>query len=160
MSFKLCMIIIKNCTHLNKWFVDLKLANVSNLNSNTASGKKNAHIFFSNLDGLRFFVFLSVFLAHSFYLIDSIIFQNKFCIFVKPLINRGVLGVNFFFVLSGFLITYLLYGENSKTGTINLKNFYLRRILRIWPLFFNYFFWLYSSSFNQTILAKAILTKE
>lgn len=42
----------------------------------------------------------------------------------------------FFFVLSGFLITYLLLVEKDKFGTIAIKKFYIRRILRIWPLYF------------------------
>lgn len=50
--------------------------------------------------------------------------------------NAGPLGVIFFFVLSGFLITYLLFVEMEATGTIGVKKFYLRRILRIWPLYF------------------------
>ena len=48
----------------------------------------------------------------------------------------GKLGVVIFFVLSGFLITYLMLSEQKETGTINIKKFYLRRILRIWPLYF------------------------
>ncbi len=48
----------------------------------------------------------------------------------------GPQGVNLFFVLSGFLITYLLLAEASETGTIQLKRFYIRRILRIFPLYF------------------------
>lgn len=48
----------------------------------------------------------------------------------------GGLGVYFFFVLSGFLITYLLLAEKEKIGTISIKQFYFRRILRIWPLYY------------------------
>ncbi len=48
----------------------------------------------------------------------------------------GDLGVNFFFVLSGFLITYLLLKEKEQNTQINIRFFYLRRILRIWPLYF------------------------
>lgn len=48
----------------------------------------------------------------------------------------GGLGVYFFFVLSGFLITYLLLVEKEKFGTIFIKQFYIRRILRIWPLYY------------------------
>jgi peptidoglycan/LPS O-acetylase OafA/YrhL len=48
----------------------------------------------------------------------------------------GKLGVILFFVLSGFLISYLLFIEKEVTHTISIKNFYIRRILRIWPLYF------------------------
>jgi peptidoglycan/LPS O-acetylase OafA/YrhL len=48
----------------------------------------------------------------------------------------GHLGVIVFFVISGFLITSLLMGEREKTGSISLKNFYLRRTLRIFPAFY------------------------
>ncbi len=46
------------------------------------------------------------------------------------------MGVNFFFVLSGFLITYLLINEKEKYQKINIRYFYIRRILRIWPLYY------------------------
>lgn len=46
------------------------------------------------------------------------------------------LGVTVFFVISGFLITSLLMSERQRTGTISLKGFYLRRILRIFPAFY------------------------
>jgi peptidoglycan/LPS O-acetylase OafA/YrhL len=48
----------------------------------------------------------------------------------------GKLGVIIFFALSGFLITSLLIEEQRKTGRIAIKNFYLRRVFRIWPLYF------------------------
>ncbi len=47
-------------------------------------------------------------------------------------------GVTLFFVLSGYLITYLLLLEKVKTNTISIKKFYTRRILRIWPLYYAY----------------------
>jgi len=49
---------------------------------------------------------------------------------------NGKTGVSIFFVLSGFLITYIILSEIRQTGTLNLVNFYLRRVLRIWPLYF------------------------
>ncbi|WP_369075954.1 acyltransferase family protein, partial [Escherichia coli] len=49
---------------------------------------------------------------------------------------HGDLGVNFFFVLSGFLITFLLFSEKEKYSHISITHFYLRRIFRIWPLYF------------------------
>ena len=51
-------------------------------------------------------------------------------------ITDGALGVNIFFVISGFLITSLLIKEENSTGKISLKNFYIRRSLRIFPAYF------------------------
>ena len=50
-----------------------------------------------------------------------------------PIAWGGYLGVDMFFVLSGFLITTLLLEEIRDTGTISLKNFYVRRALRLYP---------------------------
>jgi peptidoglycan/LPS O-acetylase OafA/YrhL len=52
--------------------------------------------------------------------------------------SQGNLGVRIFFVLSGFLITHLLLLEAEKTGAISLKNFFLRRCLRILPVYAAY----------------------
>ncbi len=52
----------------------------------------------------------------------------------------GAVGVLIFFVLSGFLITWLLLKENSKTGDVSIRSFYKRRALRIFPAFYAYFF--------------------
>lgn len=53
-----------------------------------------------------------------------------------PLIRYGWTGVDLFFVLSGFLIGGQLWRERMRSGTINLPRFFLRRGLRIWPLYF------------------------
>lgn len=50
--------------------------------------------------------------------------------------ERGFLGVDLFFVISGFLIVTLILRERSRTGSISLKNFYVRRILRIFPVYY------------------------
>jgi peptidoglycan/LPS O-acetylase OafA/YrhL len=52
----------------------------------------------------------------------------------------GAHGVLIFFVMSGFLITWLLLKESEKYGRISLKAFYRRRVLRIFPAF--YFYWI------------------
>ncbi|WP_158615333.1 acyltransferase [Acidipila sp. EB88] len=52
-------------------------------------------------------------------------------------VQEGVSGgVPLFFILTSFLITELLLRESDATGTVHIKAFYLRRILRIWPLYF------------------------
>ena len=48
----------------------------------------------------------------------------------------GDLGVSAFFVLSGFLITWLLILEQQQTGSISLRDFYARRTLRIFPAYY------------------------
>ena len=93
-------------------------------------------LYFENLDALRFFCFLSVFFYHGFYSEFSYIADDPFYRSLKTFFSNGMLGVNFFFVLSGFLITYLLIKEKTLTNKVDIFKFYLRRILRIWPLYF------------------------
>ena len=89
-------------------------------------------VFFPGLNSLRAVAALSVVVAH----IEG--FKKKAHI---PNLHEqvgllGPLGVNLFFVLSGFLISYLLILEHQKQGSIHIPKFYIRRILRIWPLYF------------------------
>ncbi|MGO9864962.1 MAG: acyltransferase family protein [Terriglobales bacterium] len=51
-------------------------------------------------------------------------------------VRMGRFGVNLFFLLSAYLITELLLREKEQFGAVHLKSFYVRRILRIWPLYF------------------------
>jgi len=97
----------------------------------------NKTIYFKNLDTIRFIAALMVFLGHAV----SPSYQYlpiKNSIWEKLLfaISNGGTGVSIFFVLSGFLITYLLINEYEFANKISLRNFYIRRILRIWPLYF------------------------
>ncbi len=94
-------------------------------------------IYFENLDAIRFLCFLSVFFHHSFYTELEHIKGNEWYSFIKhDIFRNGNLGVNFFFVLSGFLITYLLLEEKKLKTQISIPKFWMRRVLRIWPLFY------------------------
>jgi peptidoglycan/LPS O-acetylase OafA/YrhL len=55
---------------------------------------------------------------------------------ITPLTHYGSLGVGLFFVLSGFLVSGLMFGEYRRTGEINLKRFYVRRAWKIYPSFY------------------------
>jgi len=80
----------------------------------------------ASLDGLRALAILLVLSSH---LMAS---------FTARLPYLGNFGVRVFFVISGFLITTILVAEFEKTETINLKRFYFRRTLRIFPAYYFY----------------------
>lgn len=95
-------------------------------------------VYFSGLNGIRFFAASLVVFAH----IEG--FKKKAGLFSLHQINwasnfitdAGSHGVKIFFTLSGFLITYLLLIEMNEQRNIDIGKFYIRRILRIWPLYF------------------------
>ncbi len=88
---------------------------------------------FKGLNALRFFAAILVVMHHS----ETIKQKNGLAnVEWLGLFRNGGNAVTFFFVLSGFLITYLLLKERKKSGNVNVKNFYWKRILRIWPLYF------------------------
>ena len=76
-----------------------------------------------SLDGLRGISILLVLVVH-LHLIEPA---------TSSFLPGGFLGVDIFFVLSGFLITSLLVSEHQASGSIRLSHFYLRRVLRLWP---------------------------
>ncbi len=92
--------------------------------------------YFFRLDILRFFAFFVVFINHitAFLKTPSSVWEPKS--WSWTLFQIGDIGVGFFFVLSGFLITYLLEKEFDRTKSISFRKFYIRRVLRIWPLYF------------------------
>lgn len=93
-----------------------------------------------SLDGLRAFAVLAVIAYH----------MNM------PWAPGGLLGVTMFFVLSGYLITGLLIAEFDYSGTIDLKDFWMRRIRRIIPAVF---FTLIGVAFLCVLFNHALLTK-
>ena len=91
-------------------------------------------IYFPGLNGLRFLSALAVIITHVELMQDKLGLEN---LWDNLLIhNLGVIGVSFFFVLSGFLITFLMIEEKKSFNSFSVKSFYLRRIFRIWPLYF------------------------
>ncbi|MBI3511427.1 MAG: acyltransferase [Bacteroidetes bacterium] len=91
-------------------------------------------VYFPGLNGLRFFAALAVIITHVEMLKTMIGLRSRWN---EPVFfNLGGLGVYFFFVLSGFLITYLLLSEKKQEGRISVRAFYLRRIFRIWPVYY------------------------
>lgn len=88
-------------------------------------------VYFPSLNGIRFIAALVVMISHTFPLVQDFGFDTSF---IMP--DLGGLGVTLFFVLSGFLITFLLFTEKQQTKRIKTGNFIIRRILRIWPAYF------------------------
>jgi peptidoglycan/LPS O-acetylase OafA/YrhL len=88
------------------------------------------------LDGLRFFAFLAVFLSHVAVFSNG---SNPTRPALVELCNMfGRFGVDLFFALSAYLLTKLMLAEREKSGKLDLGAFYMRRILRIWPLYFTW----------------------
>ena len=92
------------------------------------------HSFINGFNGLRGLAAVSVILTHLQifkWLEDNGIIPN-------PLVRSldGTVGVQAFFVLSGFLITHLMHQEAERHGHISIYNFFIRRALRILPLYF------------------------
>lgn len=90
------------------------------------------------IDGIRAIAVLWVIIFHAwlfqyndFTEVGDQIFQNPFLIWI----SKGDLGVDLFFVISGFLIGTILFKEFKKTNRLNFKKFYVRRVLRLLPVY-------------------------
>lgn len=83
------------------------------------------------LDGLRFLAFFLVFIHH------TPLFNNFIYVYLN---TYGWIGVDIFFALSAFLLSHLLRIEFIQYNHIDKKKFFLRRALRIWPIYFIYLF--------------------
>lgn len=97
-----------------------------------SSNKRSGAFYRPELDALRFFACLCVFVGH----VAETRHFLSYNPWISPFTRIGSFGVCLFFLLSAYLITELLWKERDSTGSIHLKSFYVRRILRIWPLYF------------------------
>ena len=91
------------------------------------------------LDGLRFVAFFLVFQQHTFLFKaggEHHAVGPRMANLLATVRVLGDFGVDLFFVLSAYLITELLLREREQRGSLDIGAFYLRRILRIWPLYF------------------------
>lgn len=86
------------------------------------------------LDCLRFVAFLSVFISHMVH--PAARLDSTWKLILVRIIMSGIFGVDLFFCLSSFLITILLLREHDLRGSIDVRAFWMRRILRIWPLYY------------------------
>jgi len=105
------------------------------------SQPKTRRFYRPELDTLRFFAFFGVFVFHVVPNDPHFYQTHHFLIpavvpFVCAVSGAGAYGVDLFFALSAYLITTLLIREEEIRGRIDTRAFYLRRILRIWPLYF------------------------
>src|SRR5438270_445539 len=101
----------------------------------SATGER---IFFPGLNFVRAYAALGVVVWHmrQLMMLFRVPISEPFYDALSRVFPRGDDGVMLFFVLSGFLITYLLMAEQRRTGTVAVAKFYVRRVLRIWPLYF------------------------
>jgi peptidoglycan/LPS O-acetylase OafA/YrhL len=93
-------------------------------------------IHFPGLNGLRFYAALLVVVSHVEVAKTQVLGVGNVFQALPIALDVGSLAVRFFFVLSGFLITYLLLAERTRRGEIRLGDFYARRTLRIAPLYY------------------------
>jgi len=99
------------------------------------------------LDCLRFFAFMAVFVHHSVPKTADFYESHHLPTFLANVFYAGGFGVDLFFCLSAYLITELLLREKDQAGHLNVKAFYIRRMLRIWPLYFAFVLFAYGASF-------------
>jgi peptidoglycan/LPS O-acetylase OafA/YrhL len=89
--------------------------------------------YYPQLDSVRGISFLSIFVYHAVHPAFSSSWLGKLMLYVY---GQLPLAIDVFFILSSFLLTWLGIKEHEKRKQISLVNFFKRRVLRIWPLYF------------------------
>ena len=89
--------------------------------------------YYPQLDAIRGIAFLSVFIFHTLANFNTNYLLGKL---VKFIVGNMYMGLDVFFVLSSFLLTFLGIKEYIKNGSFSIKNYFIRRVLRIWPLYY------------------------
>ena len=105
---------------------------------------KNKSNYDSVIDIVRFIAFFFVFIHHFVYRGGNSISELPKTYWTNTYLDSvsffGSEGVTIFFCISGYLLIRILIGELNKTGKLSVRSFYIRRILRIWPLYFSFIF--------------------
>jgi peptidoglycan/LPS O-acetylase OafA/YrhL len=112
----------------------------------------------SVIDGVRAIAILWVFVLHIVFFHFGTFPEKVQGIFASPWtqwMRQGTMGVDLFFVISGFLIGTILLREYAKTSKIDLRRFYARRFLRLIPVYVVVIF--ISIYFLQNIPKSAVL---
>ena len=94
---------------------------------------KGAKYYFPQLDSIRGLDFFLVFLFHTWHPHFGAGFFPEM---LQYFYNNLVLSIDVFFILSSFLLTWLGINEYKATGSFSFINYFIRRALRIWPLYF------------------------
>lgn len=97
---------------------------------------RGGRLYYPALDTLRGMFSLTVMLFHALIRVITNVDPPQFAPVMRGVAGAGAFGVPFFFVLSAFLITNLLMEESQVTGKVHVGRFYLRRILRVWPVYY------------------------
>jgi peptidoglycan/LPS O-acetylase OafA/YrhL len=99
---------------------------------------KSDRLYLPQIDGLRFVAFFLVLIHHHVLAQPYFGEGSRLGRLLTGTSNFGWIGVDIFLTLSSFLIVTLLTMERDATGTISIRSFYIRRALRIWPLYFGF----------------------
>lgn len=117
-----------------------EVSTITSISMGTVPNVGAGRFYYPELDAIRFFLFCAVWSYHilprdqNLYTARHI--PNVLASLITGAIKAGMCSLDVFFIVSAFLITELLLRERELRGLADLKAFYIRRLLRIWPLYF------------------------